>query len=43
MALGILAFKRDFQRKAEKGYIIHPGDMKLPISSNVLALPFAAL
>jgi predicted AAA+ superfamily ATPase len=43
MAPGILAFQKDFPKKAEKGYIIHPGDMKLPISPNVLALPFAAL
>jgi predicted AAA+ superfamily ATPase len=43
MAPGILAFRKDFPKKAEKGYIIHPGDMKLSISPNVLALPFAGL
>jgi predicted AAA+ superfamily ATPase len=43
MAPGILAFRRDFPKKAEKGYIIHPGNMKLSIAPNVLALPFAAL
>lgn len=43
MVPGILAFRKDFQKKAEKGYIIHPGDMKLSIASNVLALPFAGL
>ena len=43
MAPGILAFQKDFPKKAEKGYIIHPGDMKLSIAPNVLALPFAGL
>jgi len=43
MAPGILAFQKDFPKKAEKGYIIHPGDMKLSIAPNVLALPFARL
>ena len=43
MAPGILAFRKDFPRNTERGYIIHPGDLKLPISPNVLALPFAAL
>jgi predicted AAA+ superfamily ATPase len=43
MAPGILAFQKDFPKKAEKGYIIHPGDMKLSIAPNVLALPFSGL
>ena len=43
MAPGILAFRKDFPKKAEKGYIIHPGDMRLSIAPNVLALPFAGL
>jgi len=43
MASGILVFRKDFPKKAEKGYIIHPGDMKLSIAPNVLALPFAGL
>ena len=43
MAPGILAFRKDFPRNTERGYIIHPGDMKLSIAPNVLALPFAAL
>jgi hypothetical protein len=30
-------------KKYKKGYIIHPGDMKLSIAPNVLALPFAGL
>ena len=42
-APGIRAFRKDFPKKAEKGYIIHPGDMKLSIAPNVLALPFAGL
>lgn len=43
MAPGILAFQKDFPKKAGKGYLIHPGDMKLSIAPNVLALPFARL
>lgn len=43
MAPGILAFRKDFLKNTERGYIIHPGDMKLSIAPNVLALPFAAL
>jgi hypothetical protein len=43
MAPGILAFQKDFSKKAGKGYMIHPGDLTLPISPKVLALPFAAL
>jgi predicted AAA+ superfamily ATPase len=43
MAPGILAFRKDFPKKAEKGYIIHPGDMKLSIAPNVLAVLFAGL
>ena len=43
MVPGILAFRKDFPKKTERGYIIHPGDMKLSIAPNVLALPFAAL
>jgi predicted AAA+ superfamily ATPase len=43
MVPGILAFRKDFPKKTERGYIIHPGDTKLSIAPNVLALPFAAL
>ena len=43
MGPGILAFRKDFPKKAEKGYIIHPGNMKLSIAPNVSALPFAGL
>jgi len=43
MVPGILAFGKDFPRNTERGYIIHPGDTKLSIAPNVLALPFAAL
>ncbi len=43
MAHGILAFRKDYPKKAERGYVIHPGDIKLSIAPNVLALPFAGL
>lgn len=43
MAHGILAFRKDFPKKTERGYVIHPGNIKLSITPNVLALPFAGL
>jgi len=33
----------DFGDKAMPGYVVHPGDVRLPMGSNVTALPFAEL
>jgi len=41
MADSINTFRRDFGRKAAKGYLVHPGDIRLPVTPDVLALPFA--
>ncbi len=43
MASAIKTFQNDFQDKAMPGYVIHPGDVMLPLGSGVVALPFAKL
>ncbi len=43
MARGIRAFIDDLQGQASPGYLIHPGDSRLPLGRGVTALPFAAL
>ncbi len=42
MAEGIEAFTRDFP-ESEKGYVVHTGDMVLPLGEHVLALPMHLL
>jgi hypothetical protein len=43
MAKGIEAFRRDFGKRAAKGYVVHPGDVKLPLGPDASACPFAEL
>lgn len=43
MAAGIKRFRRDFGPQAAPGYVIHPGEITLPLGPEVTALPFAAL
>jgi uncharacterized protein len=43
MAASIKAFLEDFGGKALPGYVVHPGEARLPLGSNVTALPFAEL
>lgn len=43
MAAGILALRQDLGEKVEPGYVIHPGEIRLPLAPGVRALPFAAL
>jgi len=43
MAEGIVSFRKDFGEKSAHGYVIHPGDVMLPLSEKVTALPFSAL
>lgn len=43
MASGIRAFRKDVGEKAMPGYVIHPGDVRLPLGADVTALPFAEL
>lgn len=41
MAKSIEVFQKDFPGKADKGYVVHPGNMRLPLSPNAWAWPFA--
>jgi len=43
MAAGIKRFRRDFGPRAAPGFVIHPGEITLPLGPEVTALPFAAL
>ncbi len=43
MAASLRAFQEDFVGKATTGYVIHPGDVRLPLAPAVMALPFAEL
>ncbi len=43
MASGIRAFQEDLGEKAGPGFVIHPGDVRLPLAPKVVALPFSEL
>ena len=43
MAKGIDAFCQDMSSQAVKGYVIHPGDVTLPLGPHATAWPFAQL
>ena len=43
MAKGIVALRGDLGKKALPGYVVHPGDIRLPLAPGVTALPFADL
>jgi hypothetical protein len=43
MANEIRAFQGELGRKAAPGYVVHPGDTRLPLASKVTALPFGEL
>jgi predicted AAA+ superfamily ATPase len=43
MASGIRAFRKDLGNLALPGYVVHPGDVRLPLGSDTIALPFAEL
>ena len=43
MARSIAAFRRDFAARAAKGYVVHPGDVRLPLGPDAVALPFGEL
>jgi predicted AAA+ superfamily ATPase len=43
MASGIVSFNKDFRKKSSQGYVIHPGDILLPLGEKVTAIPFCAL
>jgi predicted AAA+ superfamily ATPase len=41
MADGIRSFQHDLGRRAAAGYVVHLGDVRLPLGGGVTALPFA--
>lgn len=43
MAQALYTFQHDFAGQAGPGYLIHPGEISLPVGPNVTALPLAAL
>lgn len=43
MASAVKTFQNDFGDKAIAGYVVHPGDLILPLGPNVTALPFYRL
>jgi hypothetical protein len=43
MAKQIMSFREDLGEAAMPGYVIHPGDIRLPLGRGVTALPLAQL
>jgi len=43
MASAVKTFQKDLGDKTMPGYVVHPGDISLPLGSGVTALPFAEL
>lgn len=43
MTAAIRMFQRDMKDKAKPGYVVHPGDIRLPLGPRVTAMPFASL
>lgn len=40
MAAGIEALRRDLGARVQKGYVVHPGDARLPLGPDAVAWPF---
>jgi len=43
MAAAIRTFRKDLGAEAWPGYVVHPGDVRLPLGDGATALPFADL
>jgi uncharacterized protein len=43
MADGILSLRKELGKKVAHGYVIHPGEVRLPLAPGVTALPFSQL
>ena len=43
MASGIRALRKNMGAKVMPGYVFHPGDVRLPLGPDAIALPFAEL
>ena len=43
MAASIRRLQKDFGPEAAPGYVVHPGDVRLPLGPGATALPFSDL
>jgi predicted AAA+ superfamily ATPase len=43
MAAGIAAFRRDLRARADRGFVVHGGEMELPLGPDATARPFGRL
>ncbi|MCZ7582365.1 MAG: hypothetical protein M5R36_02980 [Deltaproteobacteria bacterium] len=43
MASTVRSFRTDIGSRAASGFVIHTGDMRLPLGSEVTALPFSEI
>ena len=43
MADGIRRFREDLGDRAAGGYVVHPGDIRIPLGDEILAIPFVGL
>ena len=43
MGSAIRVFQEDFKETALPGYVVHPGDVRIPLGTGVTALPFSSL
>ena len=43
MDSSIRDFRKDFCSRAGAGFVVHPGEVRLPLAPNVTALPFTEL
>lgn len=43
MTKSIETFRKDFEEKSQEGYVIYPGNIKLPLKENIVAWPFTEL
>lgn len=41
MARGIESFHQDFEKRTRRGYVVHPGDARLPLGPHAVAWPLA--
>jgi len=43
MAVSLRTFREDFGDRALPGYVVYPGNVRLPLGSDITALPFTEL
>lgn len=42
MAAGITSFRSDYEERVGPGFVVHAGDVRLPMGPGVIAIPYAA-